>query len=64
MEKSKGHIMFLNGYEYFKGPGGTLWKVRATNYKSVIDGYKIGARFEATPSNADDRIEYLKTQTI
>lgn len=63
MEKSKGHIMFLNGYEYFKGLDGTLHKAKARNYIGV-DGYRIGSRFEATASSADHHINYLKDITL
>ena len=63
MNKSKGHIMFLYGYEYFKSPDGTLYKAKASNYIGV-DGYRVGARFEGTPSIADRRIEYFKSLTI
>jgi len=64
MEKSKGHVMFLSNilniyYEYFKGPDGTLYKAKASNYIGV-DGYRVGARFEAMPSSADHRIKTIK----
>jgi len=63
IDKSKGHVMFLNGYEYLKGPDGTLYKARTGNYID-INGYRVGARFEGTPSTADRRIEYFKSLTI
>ena len=60
MKKSKGHITFLNGYEYFKAPNGSLYKAKSSNYIG-IEGYRVGARFEATSNNVDDRIKYLLT---
>lgn len=63
MNKSKGHITFLNAYEYFKIPDGTLYKANLNNYIGV-DGYRVGARFEATPVTADHRITCLRGEYI
>ena len=58
MDKSKGHVIYLNDYEYFKGPDGTLYKAKTTNYMGV-DGYRVGARFEAVASSADRHMQIL-----
>lgn len=58
MEKSKGHVTFVGDYEYFKGSDGTLYKAKVDNYIGV-EGYRMGARFEATASSADYHLEVL-----
>jgi len=56
-EKSKGHVAFVNGMEYYKDAAGNLLRADA---KLPIDtqGTRFG-RFEATPAMADMRIKML-----
>lgn len=60
MDKSRGHVMFLNNYEYFKAPDGTLYRAKTSNYIS-IDGYRVGARFECVASSVIRHVKYLLT---
>lgn len=60
-ETSKGHVMWLWRYEYYKLDDGTL--VRAADYGYIQpNGYRAGSRFECTAGNADRHIEYLKAE--
>jgi hypothetical protein len=51
IEKSKGHLGFLGIFEYFQTEDGTLYRAYARNWNDQ-NGYKVGARFEATPTTA------------
>lgn len=53
MEKSKGHIGFSNGFEYFFGDDGNLYRASIANSYIDIYGYRSTARFESTSAAAD-----------
>lgn len=52
MEQSKGHKCFLGPFEYFVGVDGTLYRA-PKDCPLDVWGYRMGARFEATPIMAE-----------
>lgn len=46
MTESKGHIAFFNGWEYFYGPAGHVYRAPKRNPLDTY-GYRMGARFES-----------------
>ena len=47
-KKSKGHIAYKDGYEYFKTPSGDVYRAPRSNPLEIDTGYRSGARFEST----------------
>ena len=61
MEKSRGHVMFWNGLEFYKDAAGELHRAPVDNVIDCRTGYRIG-RWEAPDHLADMRINMLKSQ--
>jgi len=54
--KSKGHVSFISGKEYYIGPDGDLYSSDVGNYIEAGGpraGYRAASRFESTGSGAD-----------
>lgn len=61
-KKSKGHIGFTATHEYF-AMGKNIYRASLTYYVGT-DGYRVGARFEATAAawvHQAPRIAWIKT---
>lgn len=56
--KSRGHVCFSNGWEYFTDEDGLLYRVLIGNPLNGM-GFRMGARFECQP-RADGHRQYLK----
>lgn len=59
-QKSKNHLFFLNGQEYFTSElDGSLFRAPVHNYIDV-SGYRAGARWQVPSHLVDSYIESLK----
>jgi len=58
LEKSKGHVIFSQGFEFIHGRDGALYKA-PLNCPIGMHGFRSGARFECEPRE-DGHVQYLK----
>lgn len=45
-KESPGHVVFVDDWEYFRGPNGDVYRARRDHPFDTVTGYRTGARFE------------------
>ena len=63
MDKSKGHIIFHDKYEYFEISNGDVYKAPKDHF-IMTDGYRSASRFECTKAAWPLRYRLLTMEEI